>query len=57
MPFKIALANEYASTLTIGKDASNSFDKSQVDVNLGESEFTQIRPTLLTVKELLKKSL
>ncbi|PNZ84951.1 YSIRK signal domain/LPXTG anchor domain surface protein [Staphylococcus petrasii] len=37
IPFKIALAKEFASTLTIGKTSSNSFDKSQVDVNLGDS--------------------
>lgn len=37
VPFKIALAKEFASTLTIGKDSTNSFDKSRVDVNLGET--------------------
>ncbi|PTE68237.1 YSIRK signal domain/LPXTG anchor domain surface protein [Staphylococcus devriesei] len=37
VPFKIALAKEFASSLTIGKDATNSFDKSRVDINLGET--------------------
>ncbi|WP_237449417.1 hypothetical protein [Staphylococcus lugdunensis] len=40
VPFKIALAKEYASTLTIGKDASNSFDKSQVLMLRRKCEFT-----------------
>ena len=37
VPFNIALAKEFASSLTIGKDATDSFDKSQTDVGLGES--------------------
>ncbi|RIL71312.1 YSIRK-type signal peptide-containing protein [Staphylococcus devriesei] len=37
VPFTIALAKEFASSLTIGKDAKDSFDRSLVGVGLGES--------------------
>ena len=57
VPFKIALAKEYASTLTIGKDASNSFDKSQVDVNLGESVNLQTNTANFTNSEGIIKEI
>ncbi|PNZ65684.1 YSIRK signal domain/LPXTG anchor domain surface protein, partial [Staphylococcus croceilyticus] len=58
IPFKIALAKEFASTLTIGKDSDNSFDKSQVDVNLGDSVNLQTNTVNFTnsdgvIKELV----
>ncbi|WP_226386076.1 MucBP domain-containing protein [Staphylococcus sp. Marseille-Q1834] len=58
IPFKIALAKEFASTLTIGKDSTNSFDRSQVDVNLGDSVNLQTNTVNFTnsdgvIKELV----